>query len=59
FYKRLIISHHKNLNRGDYLIDDRTRNGAGEFEGELIQFGSERFPDWKTVIHYLMRETNI
>jgi 5'(3')-deoxyribonucleotidase len=58
FYKRLIISHHKNLNRGDYLIDDRTKNGAGEFEGELIQFGSEQFPDWKAIIHYLMHETN-
>ena len=27
-YKRLILSHHKNLNQGDYLIDDRTKNGA-------------------------------
>jgi 5'(3')-deoxyribonucleotidase len=53
FYKRLIISHHKNLNRGDFLIDDRTKNGAGEFQGELIQFGSERFPDWKAVTEYL------
>jgi 5'(3')-deoxyribonucleotidase len=57
FYKRLIISHHKNLNRGDYLIDDRTKNGAGEFEGELIRFGSEPYPDWKAVIHHLMSET--
>ena len=30
-YKRLILTHHKNLNHGDYLIDDRTKNGAGEF----------------------------
>lgn len=35
-YKRLILSHNKNLNKGDYLIDDRTKNGAGEFSGELI-----------------------
>lgn len=35
-YKRLILSHHKNLNKGAYLIDDRTKNGASEFEGELI-----------------------
>jgi 5'(3')-deoxyribonucleotidase len=54
FYKRLIISHHKNLNKGDFLIDDRTKNGAGEFEGELIQFGSAQFPDWKSVIDYLL-----
>ncbi len=40
--KRLILTHHKNLNRGDFLIDDRTKNGAGEFQGELIQFGTEQ-----------------
>jgi len=56
FYKRLIISHHKNLNKGDFLIDDRTKNGAGEFEGELIQFGSEKFPDWEKVIDYLINK---
>ena len=54
FYKRLIISHHKNLNKGDFLIDDRTKNGAGKFEGELILFGNEKFPSWKTVTDYLM-----
>jgi 5'(3')-deoxyribonucleotidase len=52
-YKRLILSHHKNLNRGDFLIDDRTKNGADQFAGELIQFGSEKFPDWSKVLHYL------
>ena len=30
-YKRLILSHHKNLNYGDYLIDDRLANGANLF----------------------------
>jgi 5'(3')-deoxyribonucleotidase len=54
FYKRLIISHHKNLNKGDYLIDDRPKHGASEFEGEWLQLGSERFPDWPTVVHYLV-----
>lgn len=56
FYKRLIISHHKNLNRGDFLIDDREKNGAKDFSGELIQFGSERFPDWSAVTEYLLRD---
>ncbi len=51
--KRLIISHHKNLNRGDYLIDDRTRHGASEFIGEHIHFGTEKFPDWESVLTYL------
>ena len=56
FYKRLIISHHKNLNKGDFLIDDRTKNGAGEFEGELMLFGSEKFPNWETVTDYLRKK---
>lgn len=51
--KRLILSHNKNLNKGDYLIDDRTANGAGDFDGELIQFGADKFPDWNSVIDYL------
>ena len=55
FYKRLIISHHKNLNRGEYLIDDRENNGAKDFSGELLLFGSERFPDWNSVTEYLFR----
>ncbi len=53
-YKRLIISHHKNLNAGNYLIDDRTKNGASEFKGEHIHFGIEKFPNWDSVLEYLL-----
>ena len=53
-YKRLILSHHKNLNYGDYLIDDRLANGANLFEGEHIHFGSDKFPDWGSVCSYLL-----
>ncbi len=53
-YKRLILSHHKNLNKGDYLIDDRTKNGADRFEGEHIHFGNDDYPDWKAVLDYLV-----
>ena len=57
-WKRVILSHHKQLNRGDYLIDDRSRNGAQEFPlhnpgAEWIEFGSQRFPDWDAVLTYL------
>ena len=52
-YKRLTLSHNKNLLRGDYLIDDRTANGAGEFEGEHIHFGTDAFPGWEAVMKYL------
>jgi 5'(3')-deoxyribonucleotidase len=54
-HKRLILCNHKNLLRGDILIDDRTANGAGEFQGELIQFGTDKYPDWKTVIKHLLK----
>ena len=54
-YKRLILSHHKNLNDGHYLIDDRTKNGVDRFHGEHIHFGTERFPDWHSVVSYLIR----
>ena len=43
-------------NRGDFLIDDREKNGAKEFKGELIQFGSPKFPDWSAVIEYLLNK---
>ncbi len=55
--KRLILSHHKNLNHGDYLIDDRTANGVDRFIGKHIHFGKEEFPDWKSVTEYLLLNT--
>jgi 5'-nucleotidase len=56
-YKRLILSHHKNLNIGDYLVDDRTKNGADRFKGEHILFGSCQFPNWPSVVSYLRERT--
>jgi 5'-nucleotidase len=58
-YKRLIITHHKNLNKGDYIIDDRTARGVDKFEGEHIHFDTKAFPDWKTVLDYLCDKENI
>jgi len=58
-YKRVILSHHKHLNRGDYLIDDRPEsNGARAFEetnaaGKLVHFGSDEFLNWDAVLGYL------
>ena len=54
-YKRLILSHNKQLNTGDFLVDDRTANGAGQFGGEHIHFLSEEFRNWKDVVTYLMK----
>ncbi len=52
-YKRLILTHHKDLNRGDFLIDDRPNNGTENFTGEWLHFGSADFPDWDHMIRYL------
>ena len=56
FYKRSIFSHHKNLcfQSGAYLIDDRTKHGADQFGDHHIHFGSEKFPDWESVLNYLI-----
>lgn len=53
--KRLILSHRKDLLKGDYLIDDRPKHGADTFDGEWIRFGIDPFPDWKSVLEYLDR----
>jgi 5'(3')-deoxyribonucleotidase len=54
-YKRLILSHHKNLNDGHFLVDDRTKNGADKFAGEHIHFGTREFPNWEAVLVYLRK----
>lgn len=53
-YKKLILTHHKEQLMGDYLIDDRTKNGAGEFKGEHIHIFTDQFPTWQSVIDYLI-----
>jgi len=52
--KDLIICDDKSLVKGDYLIDNNeASNKQNEFEGELIHFGSARFPDWNAVVNYI------
>ncbi|MGB5988434.1 MAG: hypothetical protein WBG43_01640 [Marinifilaceae bacterium] len=55
-FKRLILSHNKHLNIGEYLIDDRTKNGAGEFPGTLIQFKTTDPNNWKNTKEFLHKE---
>ena len=52
--KKMITSHRKDLLMGDYLIDDRLVNGASDFIGEHLHFGQDKFPDWNTVLKYLL-----
>ncbi len=50
---KLIISPNKGLNKGHYLIDDYTSGkGQEHFEGEVLQFGSEQFPNWQSIKDY-------
>lgn len=63
-YKRVILTHRKDLNKGDFLIDDRKKNGAGEFEGIHIHFGDVNekeqrdgsFPDWDSVLEFFREQ---
>ncbi|MGX2970033.1 5' nucleotidase, NT5C type [Ursidibacter sp. B-7004-1] len=52
-YKRLILSHHKNLNKGEFLIDDRLKNGVETFEGEHLHFGVD-YKNWQEITDYLL-----
>ena len=58
-YKRLILSHHKNLLIGDFIIDDRTARGVDEFDGEHVHFGQDPFLDWPSVMDYLRPRASI
>lgn len=52
--KRLILTHRKDLNLGEFLIDDRITNGVENFNGVHIHFGSSSFPNWKIVEQYFV-----
>jgi 5'-nucleotidase len=61
FHRKMFITHRKDLLKGDILIDDRTKNGAGEFEGQFFYFGwdyIERkynpYPTWDSVLKELL-----
>ena len=57
----MFITHRKDMLIGDYLIDDRLANGAGNFKGELLRFGWDyekkkwnEYRDWDSVIKCLL-----
>jgi len=56
FYKRLILSHHKELCLQDnaFLIDDRPNNGADAFGERWLSFGKNgKFKNWNEVEVFL------
>jgi len=61
FKKKMFITHRKDLLIGDFLIDDRLANGAGEFKGELLRFGWDyetkkwnEYKSWKMILDKLL-----
>lgn len=59
FKEHIIITSRKDMCIGDYLIDSSGNNGASEFEGEWVMFGSENYPDWRSVILYLYKKEDL
>ena len=60
FRKKMFITHRKDLLMGDFLIDDRLKNGVENFKGELLRFGWDyevemwnEYPDWSTILDKL------
>jgi 5'(3')-deoxyribonucleotidase len=51
--RKLILSWDKSLLKGDYLIDDNNHEG---FEGDILLFGSNDFPDWNSIKNYFMNK---
>lgn len=52
--EKTIMAGDKSLLKGDYLIDDMDGDGQPNFEGEWIRFGSYKYPDWNSVLKYLL-----
>lgn len=51
--KNLILTHRKDLQIGDYLIDDRLVNGSESFTGKFLHFGEgKEFSTWKDILKY-------
>ena len=54
-YNRLILSNHKNLSYGDYLIDAHLSHGTDEFMGTHLRFGEDPYKTWEDVMTFFER----
>ena len=56
--KKVILMHDKSLvaEADSILIDDRLVNGAGNFKGQFIHFGTPDYPDWNSILAELLME---
>jgi len=51
-WNRLVLTNHKHLLYGDYLIDDTTAARSIDFLGTRLAFGSPDFKTWEHVLNY-------
>ena len=56
--RKMFLTHHKNMLKGDILIDDTTYRGQKEFEGEFIHFGQNGM-DWKYIVQTIDNITEL
>ena len=56
--RKVILTHHKNLLKGDILIDDSTYRGQKDFEGEFMHFGQDGM-DWEYVVETIESITKL
>ena len=54
-YRHLVFTNRKDLLYGDYRIDPSAANGAGDFMGTRIAFGSDTFKTWEEIMEYFGR----
>lgn len=55
-WNRIMISNHKELLMGDYLIDaEPEKNGGGSFWGTVVEYGSARFQTWEEITDFFSR----
>lgn len=54
FKKKVTLTHRKDNVQGDILVDDRPNNGAENFNGKWIRYGSGHYPDWDAVLAALL-----
>lgn len=54
-WNRVVLTNHKNLVYGDYLIDAHTDKGATQFMGTFLHFGEDPYKTWEDVIEFFDR----
>lgn len=52
-HDRLVLTRHPECVAGDCLITSGRNDDRNGFPGEVLQLGTTRFPDWKSVLEYL------